>query len=240
MSAYFFDEHYREEIQLSDGSRYVLRCVRPEDKVYLSSGLPHLSERSRYRRFFTAKPRLSERELKFLTEVDGYNHFAMGALRVYPEPENAGDEGAGIVRFVRLAGERDVAEPAVVIVDALQGKGLGRILFQRLVAAARERGIHRFQCEVLAENDAARGLIKNIAPKAEFTYSGSVVRISFELPELTPANLVAGEEAHHGPLYHFFKVIATGEVVLRTTAWAVKSILEHALSHEDDDKKKDS
>ena len=121
MAEYFFDDQYQEELELEDGSRYLLRCIQPQDKVYLSQGISRLSERSRYRRFFTAKPRLSERELKFLTEVDGYNHFALGALRLHPPPADDSERGAGIVRFVRLAGQEDVAEPAVVIVDALQG-----------------------------------------------------------------------------------------------------------------------
>ena len=71
MNSYFFDAAYEEYITLKDGSLAHLRCVRPEDKPKLVEGLKHLSETSRYRRFFTAKPYLSESELVFLTEVDG-------------------------------------------------------------------------------------------------------------------------------------------------------------------------
>src|SRR5207244_92171 len=111
-------------------------------------GFAGLSAESRYRRFFSAKDRLSEAELRYLTEVDGVDHFALGALH--------DGEGAGVARFVRLRDRPDTAEAAIVVVDERQGCGLGRLLLTRLTEAARERGITRFRSDVLARNQAAR------------------------------------------------------------------------------------
>ena len=82
------------------------------------------------------KARLTEGELRYLTDVDGVDHFAIGAARRHLMSK---DEGVGSARFVRIAEEPDTAEPAVTVIDSYQGKGLGSILLQRLIEAAWER-----------------------------------------------------------------------------------------------------
>src|SRR5262249_54631684 len=116
-----FGVDYREEVVLADGSRVTLRRIRPDDKRRLVEILDALSTRSRTMRFFVARMHISEKELRYLTEVDGIDHFTILAMR--------GAESVGVARFIRQPGGGDVAEPAVTVVDSLQGLGLGRILF---------------------------------------------------------------------------------------------------------------
>src|SRR6266568_8681079 len=78
--AHRFDGRYRETALLRDGSRVVLRLVRPDDKALLRRGFERLSPESRYRRFMSAKSQLTDAELAYLTEVDGWSHFALGAV----------------------------------------------------------------------------------------------------------------------------------------------------------------
>ncbi len=150
-----FGPGWSEEARLGDGTPVLLRTVRPDDKPLLARGFERLSPRSRYRRFFAAKAHLTEAELRYLTEVDGVNHVALGALV-------AGD-GVGVARFVRLPGRQDVAEAAVTVADDYQGRGLGRLLLSRLATAARERGIRCFRADVLVENRAMLGLLETLA-----------------------------------------------------------------------------
>ena len=56
-----------------------------------------------------------------------WQNFAIGAMRPHLVSR---DEGVGSARFVRLADQPDTAEPAVTIVDAYQGKGLGARMLQ--------------------------------------------------------------------------------------------------------------
>src|SRR5215813_10393760 len=140
-----FDADYREKVVLKGGTEVVLRLVRPDDKPLFVAGFARLSPESRYFRFFTGKDHLTDAELRYLTELDGENHLAIGALG----PDG---QGAGVARFIRLAQEPEVAELAVTVVDSMQRKGLGRILSERLMAAARERGVKRLRAEILAEN----------------------------------------------------------------------------------------
>lgn len=179
-----FDRRYVEDLVLADGTRVRLRLLTPEDKELLRGGFAALSLRSRYRRFLTSKVRLSDRELAYLTELDHEQHFALGAIAI---DEAGGQSGVGIARFVRSAGQPEIAEPAVVVVDRLQGRGLGRILCERLAEAARERGVRAFRCEVLASNTPMRALIASLSPHAKVEQHGEAATIEFALNAPAPA-----------------------------------------------------
>ena len=75
-----FDADYCEHARLRDGREVVLRLIRPDDKELLRRGFLAMSPESRYRRFFTIKHELSDDELRYLTEIDGVRHFALGAV----------------------------------------------------------------------------------------------------------------------------------------------------------------
>ena len=92
--------------------------------------------------------RLSDADLRYLTEVDHRDHEAIVALRA-----RAADP-VGVARYVRIEAPTE-AEVAVAVVDDWQGRGAATALLERLVERARENGIERFVAVVLQEN--ARG-----------------------------------------------------------------------------------
>src|SRR5262245_5775031 len=104
-----FTAHYNEEVVLEDGSAVTMRLVRPDDKERLREILSGLSPRSRRLRFFVARGEYFDWELRYLTELDGFDHVAIIALN--------GDESLGVARFVRLQPGGRVAEPAFDVVD---------------------------------------------------------------------------------------------------------------------------
>jgi RimJ/RimL family protein N-acetyltransferase len=151
---------FREEHALRDGTRVVLRHVRPEDADLLRRGLERLSPESRYRRFLEQISQLTDAQVDYLTRVDGRDHVAIGA--VMPD-----GEGAGIARFVRLPDEPQVAEAAITVIDDMQGKGLGYLLAIALARAAWERGVRRFRGRVLAENPQILQLLVELGATLE-------------------------------------------------------------------------
>lgn len=173
-SPYQFNEHYQEKALLKDGTEVILRTVLPADKLLLAHAMDNFSPESRYQRFLGARADLSATDLRYLTEIDGVDHFAMGAL-VWP------DEGIGVARFVRFGDELGVAEPAIGIVDSYQNKGLGRLLFSRLIAAARERGIQRFYGSMLAGNKPMNSLLHAVGNRICFEHQGTVVKFEMEI-----------------------------------------------------------
>ena len=171
-----YDSRYREEIVLSDGSRALLRLIRPSDKALLAAGMRRLSSEGRYRRFHVPKHDLTRADLKYLTEVDQSTHVAIGAVR-----RGGRREGLGIARFVQLPGRPDTAEIAIAVADEAQGRGLGKGLLVRLADAARERGIRYFTCEVLATNQPFLSMLHKLFPHQTRHYTGSVVTVDIRL-----------------------------------------------------------
>jgi RimJ/RimL family protein N-acetyltransferase len=152
------------EATLDDGTRVAIRPIRPDDKLELAAGLRRLSDESVQRRFLAPKTRFSQSELRYLTEVDGHDHVALVAERL----DGSGDErAAGVARFVRLPEDPETAEMAIVVTDALQGRGLGSLLADALAEAALAHGVRRFSATVLSENYAVQRLLSRISRKLE-------------------------------------------------------------------------
>ena len=128
---------------LADGGTAHVRPIVPADAQRWSSFISRLSMQTIYFRFFSEHPRLGPAELEHFTHVDFVGRVAFVAL--------LGDELVGVGRYDRID-DAGVAEVAFVIEDRHQGRGLQVILLEHLAAAARERGLLRFEAEVLTEN----------------------------------------------------------------------------------------
>jgi acetyltransferase len=147
---------------LPDGTRILIRPIEPADKARLSIALGRLSQRTIYRRFLGAKPKLSAAELRYLTEIDGHDHIALVAF-LADDPESI----VAVARCVRMPDAPDTAEFAIVVGDPLQGRGLGSLLARELATAARSAGIRRFSATMAGENVAVRRLIAHFTQTLE-------------------------------------------------------------------------
>lgn len=143
---------FEERARLEDGGRVLLRWIRPADTSLLRDGFARLSENSRVLRFFVPLHNLSDDVVRYLTDVDGINHAALVA--VSPRDDRAGvpERGFGVARFIRSEKNPKHAELAVTVTDDAQGRGLGRLLVNRLAIAARERGVETFEMSVMGMN----------------------------------------------------------------------------------------
>lgn len=181
-----FTSDYSETVILRDGSPALLRLFRRDDAALLTGGFQRLSQESRYARFLAPKSRLTEEELGHLLRADGEDHLAIGALREGEPVENA---GLGIARFVRIA-DSTTADAAITVVDDVQRLGLGRILFDRLCSAARERAIERFHCDVLAVNTRMRRLLEAIDADLSVRHESGVLTYRVALTQEVRCNMV--------------------------------------------------
>jgi len=177
-----FNAAYREDVRLRDGTRVILRLVRPRDKRRLEEGLRRLSAESRYQRFHAPKAAFTARELQYLTETDGRSHLALGAL-LASNPR----EGLAVARFV--GGPRDprVADAAIVVRDDMQLRGLGSVLLDRLADAARERGIRTLRFEVLSANVAMIRLLRRVFGQVRQSREGFLTIAEADLEPAGPA-----------------------------------------------------
>jgi RimJ/RimL family protein N-acetyltransferase len=174
--------------RLADNTLLFLREIRPDDKEQLLHGMENLSEQSRQRRFLGPKPTLSASELRYLTEVDGHDHYAIVAI-----PDDGEDRIVAVARFVRLADDPKTAEAAITVCDEMQGKGLGSLLARRITDAARDRGVERLTASISSENRPALTLMRKIDERLSGAPIGSsVTELVARLPIASADDL--GEE----------------------------------------------
>ena len=105
----------------------------------------HLSPRSCYLRFFNFHPTLSPKEVERFTCVDYFDRLALVA--------EVDGTLIAVARFDRHEGTTE-AEVAFVVADDYQHHGIGSLLLDELLSAARERGITTFLADTLLENHA--------------------------------------------------------------------------------------
>jgi len=140
------------ELALVDGAVVTLSPVLKTDREFFERGIEELSLESRFSRFGQGVSSLSKHELDYLTDVDQRRHVAWGAA--------IGGEAAGVGRYI--VDDVGCAEVAVTVLDTMQRRGVGRALFEALVAVARADGIHELYFEALADNDAVMSVLSGI------------------------------------------------------------------------------
>ncbi|EQC45408.1 acetyltransferase, GNAT family [Bacteriovorax sp. Seq25_V] len=136
-------------ITLKSNIEVVLRELLPSDKSYLAEGMKKLSIETIQHRFFVAKKGFTDLELQRLTEYDHESHFAIAAIS-HPEQ----DEGLGVARFNIDEDDKRSAEFGLLIIDKMQGKGLGKTMLLALIEEAKSRGVTRLYGQLKSTNQA--------------------------------------------------------------------------------------
>ncbi len=176
--------HWEADVVAADGGVLHLRPIAPADADALVAFHARLSERTRYLRYFSAYPRIPERDLVRFTHVDHRDRVAFVAV--------LGGEIIAVGRYEREPGT-DEAEVAFVVADAHQGRGIGSVLLEHLAAAARERGIRRFVAIVLAENPGMIRVFRDAGYQATTSVEYGEVTLTFDVAETETTETVRRE-----------------------------------------------
>jgi acetyltransferase len=176
-------------IELSDGSRLLLRPIRPEDAEAEQRFVARLSKQTLYLRFHGPVRELPVEQLIRFTQIDYDREMAFVAVDHGGEAE----EIRSIGRYARLA-DGEHAEFAVTVEDSWQGRGLGAMMMEALERCARRRGLDELVGYVLKENESMRRLMlaRGYLPHPEED-DGNVIRFALPLREQP-----APEEVHAG------------------------------------------
>ncbi len=164
------------DLRLDDGTELLIRRIRPDDKPLLAAALGRLSDESVRRRFLVARQRFTGAELRYLTEVDFTDHFAVVAV-----PRDRPDVILGVGRWIRHRDDPLQAEAAIVVADHLHGQGLGRALGAVLADSARQRGVRRFTATMLADNVAAQRVFASVSQRLAVSHAGALDELVAEL-----------------------------------------------------------
>jgi len=155
-----------EETVDTPQGRLLLRPIRPEDGQRLAEFYAKASPADMRLRFFTARREVPLSELARYSQIDYDREMTFIALSA------AAPEGPmlGEVRGLCDPDNRR-AEFAIQVATRQQGRGLGRLLMQKLIAHLRARGTGEVVGECLAENQRLEALAQRlgfrVAPAAE-------------------------------------------------------------------------
>ncbi len=127
-----------------------VRPLRNGETQVVQAVFDRLGPRSRYLRFHGAKNVLNGAELDRLARVDTTHHVLVALKEGEP---------IGIARLVRSGAE---AEVAFAVVDDWQGKGVGRVLVDRLAADARAAGVACISASVQPGNAPSQALVRRL------------------------------------------------------------------------------
>lgn len=204
-----FDETYREDITLPDGSVMRLRLARVEDRDGIIAAFNQLSAETRVQRWFYPKMSLSDEEIEALVSPADNNHGAIAAIAV--DADGNEQSGIGMARYARS--DASAGEMAITIVDDWQGLGIGRILLHRLLAMMSERGIRYAEGRLQAENRRMRHLLEPYVPHGGFVREDSTLLFRFPVPE--PDDPMMAQLARNAAaVVRMFKCMAEGVIVL--------------------------
>lgn len=183
------------EVELDNGTHVRIRPGRPDDRAALMEAFERFSDTSRYNRFFSAKPRLSEALATSLSQVDDEHQLAWAVFDP-DEPSAVGDDSGLAIASARLfvsADEPGVAEGTLAIVDAYQGRGLGRFLIELLISTAAIDDLKTVRFEVLATNRAMRALLGKVgAHGVAVPNDPTVIRYDMPVPAIDDVDPTVG------------------------------------------------
>lgn len=150
-----------------------LRRVRGTDGPAIHAAFDRLSPQSRLERFGHAIVR-PDRELGWLRELDGGRHLAVCAY------DGRSATPLGLARYVRTG--LDAAEIAVTVLDAWQGRGVGRLLLEELCDAARAEDVRTFTAAIRRGNGRALRLFRSIGATSTGASEDELLHYAAALP----------------------------------------------------------
>ena len=148
-------------IQLNDGSLVQLRPIHPLDGGRAIEFKSSLSSESIIARFHGYIPKVSEKLVKRLTEIDYSSEMAIIAEVVHNDKKE-------IIAVARIAKDTNNAvEFAIIISDRWQGKNLGSILTDYMIKIAKEMKFDSIYATVMPENIAMLEILRRRGFKME-------------------------------------------------------------------------
>ncbi|GAB3765527.1 acyl-CoA synthetase (NDP forming)/ribosomal protein S18 acetylase RimI-like enzyme [Nocardioides ginsengisegetis] len=189
--------HWEADVLLRDGRTAHIRPITSADAELLVEFYARVSDQSKYYRFFSPMPHLSERDVARFTQVDHVNRVAFVLT---------------LSGKMIAVGRYDVVRPreaevAFLVEDQHQGRGIAQLLLEHLAQAGRERGVDRFVAEVLPDNSRMIQTFRDAGYRVASEYEDGVLMLEFPIdPTDTAIGVMINREhqAESASIHKFF------------------------------------
>jgi len=153
--------HLEQTVVVGD-RRLTIRPAKPVDQRRIQEHFYNLDKQDVVARFFYDRDRFGTDEAEQISQVDYENNLTILAV--------VGDFGfgqvVGVGEYLRDP-EGDMAEIAFSVLKPWQGKGIGKLLLERLAEGAREKGIAGFYAFTNPDNEAMIALFRSLSCEVE-------------------------------------------------------------------------
>jgi len=178
-----YPRELEEIVTLGNGSRVLLRPIRPEDEPNHHDLIARTAKTDLRFRFFTAVGEVPHSQMARLTQIDYVREMAFVAV----PSDDPRRETLGVVRMVADA-DNHTAEFAILIRSDLKGIGLGRVLMAKMIGYCRAHGMRRVIGNVLAENAPMLRMAERFGFRRERFVDGDIVEITLDLVAPSPGS----------------------------------------------------
>lgn len=176
-----YPSQYVTDHEIAGGRRVWVRPIRPEDTTRMIEFHNHLSEQTVINRFhhnIRLDQRTTESRMIRVCFTDYAREMALAAV---PESPGKDDPGiVGVVRLRRYPSSPEESEFSLIIADAWQGKGLGKLLITQAIHVAKQEKIRRLLAYVLSANEAGLRLCRSLGFEV-IKDEGERVRVALNL-----------------------------------------------------------
>jgi acyl-CoA synthetase (NDP forming)/RimJ/RimL family protein N-acetyltransferase len=157
---------------LTDGTTVLIRAARPADAEAVRDMHAAMSPDNLYLRFFSLSPRNAEAEAARVCREPWPDHAALLAW--------LSDRLVGVASYEPSG--PGTAEVAFAVPDDMHGRGIATLLLEHLVSIGRERGLHAFTAEALAENQSMLKVFADAGLPVRRNATDGVVELTFPIP----------------------------------------------------------
>ncbi|MGS3186273.1 GNAT family N-acetyltransferase [Aeromonas taiwanensis] len=159
---------------LKDKSHVLLRPIRPEDEPAHKQFVKLVSDEDRYKRFFADVGELGHEELARMTQIDYDREMAFVAVG---QDGPSSQQILGVVRAIASPDQSD-AEFAILVRSDLKGLGLGKLMMEKIVRYAKERGIGQLSGMTMPSNRGMINLARRLGFKIDIQLEDGVVNMA--------------------------------------------------------------
>ncbi|HTW20043.1 MAG TPA: GNAT family N-acetyltransferase [Mycobacteriales bacterium] len=162
------------DVLLTDGSVVTIRPICESDAPGVGELYRRTAQDSLRLRFFTYSPRAGQQDIDRMLRPAAADHDALVAV------QHQTVIGVGCIEPTNRP---RTAEFALLVDDRLHGHGVGMLLLEQMISAARLMGYRRLCAEVLAENSAMLHVLRDLGAQVRQDLAHAVVDVEFPIAE---------------------------------------------------------